>query len=73
MHYTFLRLLADTYNCGSYGSGAYDQGACVAPSNAAAASGPLAFTGEPWFWMVVSALVIVVISVAVLVRNKRKR
>lgn len=71
MQYTFLKLLGETYNCGAYGADGYNANCTQAA--ATGTGGGLSYTGEPWFWALATAVVIVAISVVFLLKNRRKK
>ncbi len=61
--------IVGAYNCGAYGAGNFNEGTCEAQ----AAGGALAYTGEPWFIMLVLSVVIIGLSVGLFFWKKSKK
>ena len=66
------------YDCGTYGAGSYDHDtacstAAVSQPGTAAAGGELAYTGMPFYATLTGVVLVVVVSVVLLVRARRRR
>jgi hypothetical protein len=65
-----LRYVADVYDCGTYGSGGYNNGACATTTDPL--SGALSYTGSALWVPVAIAIVIIAVAIAVMVFRKRR-
>ncbi|HMR72517.1 MAG TPA: LPXTG cell wall anchor domain-containing protein [Candidatus Saccharibacteria bacterium] len=68
-HLSFLQLFGDTYNCGTYGSGDYNQNECSTSVD----GGPLADTGTNVVVGVGAGLILVAVAVFVLIRGRKNK
>lgn len=59
---------ADTYNCGAYGNGSYDQNQCIT-----VATGGLSATGTDVVIGIASGVVLIAIAVVLILRNRKKK
>ena len=68
-HLSFLRLLGDTYNCGTYGSGDYNQNECSTLVDGS----PLADTGTSVVVGVGAGAILIAVAVFVLIRGRKNK
>lgn len=68
-YFTYLQLFGDTYNCGTYGSGNYNENECATLVD----GGPLSDTGTSVVVGVGSGIVLVAVAVYLILRNRKKK
>ena len=68
-HFTFLQLFGDTYNCGTYGSGGYNENECATLVD----GGSLSDTGTSVVVGIGGGILLVAIAVYLMLRNRKKK
>ena len=73
-HYIYnAQLLAQAYDCGTYGAEAYGGTSCETATAPATSTGPLAYTGDSFWATLIVAGLLVLIPAAYFVRKIASR